>query len=190
MNNKDIINDEVVSNEDYFNQSHGGILGEKEALAELMFKDNGRYAKYKGDWTNSDWVGGGFTKITTGRKDGKFFITREQHNIEAIKAGVKRYREMAEAGIPDPLAPIGQDGKLQWSWMVLPNVISQRISDQYFGGLAWDTLKRDKTLKAQFYRVVQQEYPEYICFPGGKLPIPIDVPYPAKVGETKFFKGI
>jgi hypothetical protein len=37
--------------------------------------------------------------------------------------------------------------------------------------------------------VVQQECPQYICYPGGKLPIPIDVAYPAKAGEQKFFKG-
>ena len=81
------------------------------------------------------------------------------------------------------------DGKLGWKWMDLPNVISIRISDQYFGGMPWDALKNDRTLKAQFYRVVQQEYPEYVCYPGGRLPIPIEVPYPSRVGQQKFFRG-
>jgi hypothetical protein len=56
--------------------------------------------------------------------------------------------------------------------------------------MPWAIIKNDKTLKAQFYRVVQQEYSQYVCYPGGKLPIPIDVPYPTKAGEQKFFKGL
>jgi hypothetical protein len=73
--------------------------------------------------------------------------------------------------------------------MELPTVISIRISDQYFGGIPWQALKNDRTLKAQFYRVVETEYPQYVCYPGGKLPIPIDVAYPTKVGQQKFFQG-
>ena len=46
-----------------------------------------------------------------------------------------------------------------------------------------------KTLKAQFYRVVEREYNQFVCYPGGKLPIPIDVPYPAPSGSQKYFKG-
>jgi hypothetical protein len=72
----------------------------------------------------------------------------------------------------------------------LPKVIAQRISDNYFGGIPWDVIKRDRTMKAQWYMVIQQEYPEYITYPGGRLPIPIQVPYPSKVGQQKFFKGI
>jgi hypothetical protein len=82
------------------------------------------------------------------------------------------------------------DGKIGYKWMDLPDVIAIRISDQYFGGMPWATVKLDRTLKAQFYSVVQREYPEYICYPGGRLPIPVSVPYPAKSGETKFFKGL
>ena len=74
--------------------------------------------------------------------------------------------------------------------MDLPDVIAIRISDTYFDGMPWSVLKNDRTLKAQFYRVVQQEYPQYVCYPGGRLPIPIEVAYPAKSGETKFFKGL
>ena len=73
--------------------------------------------------------------------------------------------------------------------MELPKVISIRISDQYFGGIPWDAIKHDRTLKAQFYRVVETEYPQYVCYPGGKLPIPVDVPYPTKSGEKKYFQG-
>ena len=55
--------------------------------------------------------------------------------------------------------------------------------------MPWQAIKRDKPTKAQFYKVVQQEYPAFVCYPGGKLPIPIEVPYPTPVGSTAFFKG-
>jgi hypothetical protein len=143
----------------------------------------------KGDWTRTDWNASKNIKVTTGRENGKFYITREQMNADAVAERCRRYREAAEAGHPDPLAPIGDDGKLTWKWMDLPNVVSIRISDEYFGGMPWQAIKHDRTLKAQFYRVVQQEYARYICYPGGRLPIPVDVPYPARVGQQKFFKG-
>jgi len=190
MNKPEILNDEVKRNEDYFRQDKSIMDMEDTGLADRLLTNDKLYRAMKGDWERSDWSGSGVTKVTTGRKDGKFFITREQHNIEAIKAGVKRYRELAEAGVPDPLAPIGQDGKLQWSWCVIPRVIAQRISDNYFGGIPWDVIKRDKPMKAQWYMVVQKEFPEYITYPGGKLPIPMSMPYPAKAGERKFHKGI
>jgi hypothetical protein len=143
----------------------------------------------KGDWSRTAWNASKNIRTTTGREDGKFFIKREQFNIDKIKRACAEYRKAAEAGIPDPLAPLMPDGKLGWKWMQLPDVISVRISDQYFGGMPWAAIKHDRTLKAQFYRVVQQEYSEYITYPGGKLPIPIDVPYPARVGQQKYFKG-
>jgi hypothetical protein len=185
----EIITESVERNHDYYRQDHSVINAEDSGIADRLLKNDRLYRAMKGDWERTDWSGSGVTKITTGRRDGKFFITREQTNIEAIKEGVKRYRALAEAGVPDPLAPIGPDGQLQWSWVSLPKVIAQRISDNYFGGMPWDTVKRDRTLKAQWYRVIQAEYPEYITYPGGRLPIPIDVPYPSKVGEKKFFKG-
>jgi hypothetical protein len=43
-------------------------------------------------------------------------------------------------------------------------------------------LKNDRTMKAQFYRVVETEYPQYVCYPGGKLPIPVAVSYPQRTG--------
>ena len=110
-------------------------------------------------------------------------------NSDAVAERCRLYRAAAESGHHDPLAPIGDDGRLTYKWMDLPNVVSIRISDQYFGGMPWAAVKHDRTLKAQFYRVVEQEYPQYICYPGGRLPIPVDVPYPSKQGQQKFFKG-
>lgn len=183
-------NDEVVKNLDYMRQDHSIINAEDSGIADRLLRNDKLYREMKGDWERTDWAGGGFTKTTTGRKDGKFFITREQINTKAIAEGAQRYRKLAEAGVADPLAPMMPDGSLGWSWMSLPKVIAQRISDQYFGGMPWSVIKLDKTLKAQFYRVVETEYNQYVTYPGGKLPIPIDVPYPTKVGEQKFFKGI
>jgi hypothetical protein len=176
---------------DYLRQDAGGMITQHNGVADRLLSKNDRlYREMKGDWTRTGWNGSRNVKTTTGRQDGKFYITREQMNTDAIKQRCAEYRAGAEAGMVDPLAPYMPDGKIGYKWMDLPDVIAIRISDQYFGGMPWATLKNDKTLKAQFYRVVQQEYPEYICFPGGKLPIPIAVPYPAKSGETKFFKGL
>jgi hypothetical protein len=169
-------------NHDYYRQDHGGMITNHNGMADKLLKNNDLYRQMKGDWKRTSWNKGNNIKVTTGRENGKFFITREQMNTDAIAQHCKNYREAAEAGIPDPLAPIGQDGKLQFKWMELPFVISIRISDQYFGGMPWNAIKQDRVLKAQFYRVVQQEYPQYICYPGGKLPIPVAVSYPNRTG--------
>lgn len=176
-------------NLNYWRQDHGGMITNHNGMADKLLQNDTLYNSMKGDWSRTAWNKGNNIKVTTGREDGKFYITREQMNTDEVKARVKNYRHAAEAGIPDPMAPIGDDGNLTFKWMELPTVISIRISDQYFDGIPWNAIKNDRTLKAQFYRVVEQEYPEYVCYPGGKLPIPISVSYPTKKGETKYFKG-
>ena len=182
-------NDDPEKNLDYWRQDHGGVVTNHNGVADKLLKNNDLYRSMKGDWQRSSTNKSGNIIVTTGREDGKFYIKREQTNTETIKQAVKNYRHAAEKGIPDPMAPIGDDGKLTWKWMDLPKVIAIRISDQYFDGIPWAALKHDRTLKAQFYRVVETEYPEYVCYPGGKLPIPVDVPYPTKKGEKKYFQG-
>jgi hypothetical protein len=176
-------------NWDYYRQDHGGMVTNHNGMADRLLTNDNLYRSMKGDWTRTSANQSGNIVITTGREDGKFYIKREQKNTETIKAGVREYRKTAEAGMLDPMAPIGDDGKLTYKWMDLPSVIAIRISDQYFDGIPWSALKNDRTLKAQFYRVVETEYPEYVCYPGGKLPIPVAVPYPTKKGEKKYFKG-
>jgi hypothetical protein len=176
-------------NWDYWRQDHGGMVTQHNGVADKLLQNNDLYNSMKGDWSRTSTNASGNIIVTTGREDGKFYIRREQKNAEAVARRCAAYREAAEMGIPDPMAPLMPDGKLGWKWMDLPNVVSIRISDQYFGGIPWNAIKNDRTLKAQFYRVVQQEYPQYVCYPGGKLPIPIDVPYPSKVGEKKYFQG-
>jgi hypothetical protein len=190
INNPEYLDDtDPKKNLDFYRQDNGGMITNHNGVADKLLQNDDLYKTMKGDWKRTDWNKGHNIKVTTGRQDGKFYITREQQNIEEIKARVKNYRHAAELGVPDPLAPIGEDGKLTYKWMELPTVISIRISDQYFGGIPWQALKNDRTLKAQFYRVVETEYPQYVCYPGGKLPIPVDVSYPTKVGEQKFFRG-
>ena len=190
INNPEYLNNnDPEKNLDFYRQDNGGMITNHNGLADKLLQNDDLYRNMKGDWKRTDWNKGNNIKVTTGRQDGKFYITREQQNIEEIKARVKNYRHAAEMGVPDPLAPIGDDGKLTYKWMELPTVISIRISDQYFGGIPWQAIKNDRTLKAQFYRVVETEYPQYVCYPGGKLPIPVDVTYPTKVGQQKFFRG-
>lgn len=180
---------DVEVNYDYLRQDHGGIATAHNGVADKLLQNNALYNSLKGDWIRSDWNQSKNIKTTTGRKDGKFFISREQMNVEAVKQRCQEYRKAAEQGYPDPLAPIMDDGKLGYKWMDLPNVISIEISDKYFGGMPWSVIKHDRTLKAQFYRVVETEFNQFVCYPGGKLPIPLSVPYPTPQGSQKYFKG-
>lgn len=190
MNNPEYLdNNDPEKNHDFYRQDNGGMITNHNGVADKLLQNDALYNSMKGDWSRTDYNKSNNIKVTTGREDGKFYIKREQNNAKAIAEYCKNYREAAEAGIPDPLAPLMPDGKLGHKWMELPSVVSIRISDEYFGGMPWNAIKHDRTLKAQFYRVVQQEYPQYVCYPGGKLPIPIQVPYPTKVGQKKFFQG-
>ena len=191
INNPEYLDDtDPEKNYDYYRQDHGGMVTNHNGIADrLLSKNNDLYNNLKGDWTRTATNKSGNIIVTTGREDGKFYIKREQQNTEEVKERVRNYRHAAEQGIPDPLAPIGEDGKLTYKWMELPYVISIRISDQYFDGIPWNALKNDRTLKAQFYMVVEREYPEYVCYPGGKLPLPIRPAYPTKKGEQKYFTG-
>jgi hypothetical protein len=190
INNPEYLDDtDPEKNLNFYRQDNGGMVTSHNGVADKLLQNDKLYNNMKGDWKRTEWNKANNIKVTTGRQDGKFFITREQQNIEEIKERVKNYKHAAEMGVPDPLAPIGEDGKLTYKWMELPTVISIRISDQYFGGIPWQAIKNDRTLKAQFYRVVETEYPQYVCYPGGKLPIPVEVSYPTKVGQQKFFRG-
>jgi hypothetical protein len=176
-------------NLNYWRQDHGGTVTNHNGVADKLLQNDKLYRSLKGDWTRTDLNKSGNIKVTTGREDGKFYIQREQLNAEVIIQGVKDYRRMAEAGVADPLGPYMPDGTIGWKWIDLPKVIATKISDEYFGGLPWHALKHDRTLKAQFYRVVEKEYPQFVCYPGGKLPIPVAVSYPTKRGEKRFFEG-
>lgn len=182
-------NTDPEKNLDYYRQDHGGMVTNNNGIADKLLQNNDLYNAMKGDWTRTEMNKSKNIITTTGREDGKFYIKREQLNIKRILEDVKNYRMAAEMGIPDPLAPLMPDGTLGYKWMELPKVISIRISDQYFGGMPWNAIKNDRTLKAQFYRVVETEYPQYVCYPGGKLPIPVQVSYPTKSGEKKYFQG-
>jgi hypothetical protein len=190
INNPEYLDDsDPEKNYNYYRQDHGGMVTNHNGVADKLLQNNDLYNSMKGDWSRTSTNASGNIIVTTGREDGKFYIRREQLNAEYIAKRCQEYRKAAEMGVPDPMAPIGEDGKLQHKWMELPNVVSIRISDQYFGGIPWSALKNDRILKAQFYKVVEKEYNQYVCYPGGKLPIPVDVPYPTKQGEKKYFRG-
>lgn len=182
-------NEEPEHDPNAYRMDAGGLVTAHNGIGDRLLQNDALFNKLKGDWKRSDYNKSRNIITTTGREDGKFYIQKEQLNVDAILEQCKLYREKAESGWMDPLAPLMPDGKLGYKWMELPEVIAQDIGNKYFGGMSWHTIKRDKTLKAQFYRVVQQEYPAFVCYPGGKLPIPIDVPYPAAIGQKAFFEG-
>jgi hypothetical protein len=190
INNPEYLQGDPEKNLDYYRQDHGGMITNHNGVADKLLQNDKLYNNMKGDWSRTDTNKSKNIIVTTGREDGKFYIKREQKNVKAIAKAAQAYRKAAEQGIPDPLAPIMPDGKLGYKWMDLPNVIAIRISDEYFGGMPWQVIKHDKTLKAQFYKVVEREYNQFVTYPGGKLPIPIDVPYPTKKGQERFFQGI
>jgi len=176
-------------NEDAHRWDKGGLVTTENGIGDRLLQNDKLYNELKGDWRREGYNKSRNIKTTTGREGDKFFITREQFNTDYIAEQCKAYRDRAEAGYMDPLAPIMPDGKLGYKWMELPEVIAIEITTKYFGGMPWAAIKRDRTLKAQFYRVVETEYPAFVCYPGGKLPIPVDVPYPTPVGATAFFQG-
>lgn len=176
-------------NPDAYRQDRGGLVTADNGIADRLLKNNDLYNAMKGDWKREGWNKSKNIKVTTGRQDGKMYITREQMNVEHIIKVCQDYRKRAEEGYMDPLAPLMPDGKIGYKWMELPEVVAIDIGNKYFGGMPWAVIKRDKTLKAQFYKVVEKEYNAFVCYPGGKLPIPIDVPYPTEVGATAFFAG-
>jgi len=176
-------------NQDAFRQDRGGLVTKDNGIADRLLRNDTLYRELKGDWRREGYNKSRNIKITTGREGGKFYIQREQFNTEYIAEQCAEYRRRAEAGYMDPLAPVMPDGKLGYKWMELPESIAIDISDKYFGGMPWAAIKRDRTLKAQFYRVVETEYPAFICYPGGRLPIPLEVPYPVPIGSDKFFAG-
>jgi hypothetical protein len=189
-NDKSYLSDEDPEhNADQYRMDKGGLVTQDNGIADRLLKNDALYNHLKGDWTNQYWNKSKNIKTTTGREDGKMFIKREQMNVEYIRQQCLEYRKRAENGYIDPLAPLMPDGTIGYKWIELPEVIAQDIGNKYFGGMSWHTIKRDKSLKAQFYRVVQQEFNDFVCYPGGKLPIPIEVPYPAAVGQKAFFAG-
>jgi hypothetical protein len=128
MNNPEYLDDtDPEKNLDYYRQDHGGMITNHNGIADKLLLNNNLYNSMKGDWSRTDWSKNNNIKTTTGREDGKFYIRREQQNTEEIKMRVKNYRHAAELGVPDPLAPLGDDGKLSYKWMELPKVISIRI---------------------------------------------------------------
>jgi hypothetical protein len=181
--------DEPEHDEKVFRLDGGGMVTNDNGIADRLLKNDKLYNAMKGDWQRTEMNKSNNIKVTTGRQDGKFFISKEQMNVPYIMEQCRAYRKKAEEGYMDPLAPVMPDGKLGYKWIELPEVIAQEIGNKYFGGMSWHTIKRDKSLKAQFYKVVEQEYNVFVCYPGGKLPIPIEVPYPTAVGQKAFFEG-
>ena len=176
-------------NADQYRIDKGGLVTTDNGIADRLLQNDKLFNTLKGDWKRTDSNKSKNIVTTTGREDGKFYIRREQLNVEYIREQCQEYRKRAEAGYIDPLAPLMPDGNIGYKWIELPEILAEDIGQKYFGGLSWHTIKRDRTLKAQFYRVVQQEYNDFVCYPGGKLPIPIEVPYPTAVGQKAFFEG-
>lgn len=177
------LNSEIEKDLSLYNIDHR--RDRDNGVAEQLLQNNDLWRQMSQDnWSFRDWVSP-VTEMVHGRKDGKFYQTEIQHNCAQVAAWCQRYRKMSEEGVPDTLAPPAANGKLGFRWINLPKVFARRIQNDYFGGMPWEVIKEDKMLKAQFYMVVEREYNQYVCHPGGKLPLPFRPRYPSKSGGDK-----
>lgn len=165
-------------NEHYYEE--GGMIDTNNGVADKLLQNNDLYRNLKGDWSMNMTSENKNFEWQIGKKDGQTYIKRTQHNIEQIKQRVREYREWAESGFEDILGPLNGDGKFAYRWIDLPKVFVQQIQDDYFGGMHWELIKKDPTVKWQFYMVVERDYPEFVCYPGGRLPIPNRPRFPSK----------
>lgn len=171
-------------NQDYYHQSSGGIINE-QANEGLLRRNNELYNNLKsGNWQMHLGQGQNIEYLV-GREDDRLYVRRKQHNVEAIRQWCQAKRQANEQGITDLLAPPGPDGRPQHMWVNLPKIIAREISDRYFNGWDWEVIKRDPEMKTQWYMVIQREYPDFVCYPGGRLPIPRTARYPTERGGAK-----
>lgn len=169
--------------------STGGLITSHNGVADRLLQNNDLYNKLKGDWDMTMHSHNKNFSWRIGKNDGRNFIQRTQRNIEDIKRRCREYRTWAEQGFEDILGPIDSYGKLSYRWIDLPQVYVQQISDDFFGGLHWDIIKRDRTTRAQFYQIVERDYPDFVCYPGGRLPLPIRPRIPSKRGAERTLFG-
>ena len=170
---------DVKRSETYFRDDNRGTMG--EAAAALVGRKGSKlFTQMNGDWERTEASGSGNIITTTGRKGADFFISRDQQNIEFIKAECAAYRAAAEAGQVDPMAPVMDDGTLGYMWIDLPTTVAIQISNDYFNGIPWTVLKTQRHSKAQFYQIVEKYYNEFVCYPHGKLPLPCRPAIPKK----------
>jgi len=85
MSQDKLTNDEISKNLEYLRQDAGGMVTAHNGVADRLLQNDKLYRSMKGDWRRTDWNGSKNIKITTGRQDGKFFITREQFNTLGAK---------------------------------------------------------------------------------------------------------
>jgi len=62
-------------NHDYWRQDHGGMVTNHNGVADKLLKNDKLYNTMKGDWQRTDWNNSKNIKTTTGREDGKFYIS-------------------------------------------------------------------------------------------------------------------
>ena len=113
INNSELIDDDLPEHDpNAFRQDSGGLVTQHNGIADRLLKNDKLYNTLKGDWKREDWNKSKNVKVTTGREDGKFYIKREQMNVEFIAQQCAEYRARAEAGYVDPLAPLMPDGSI------------------------------------------------------------------------------
>ena len=73
--NQRIDTDDVNTDLNFLRQDAGGMITNHNGMADKLLKNDKLYNAMKGNWTRTDWNGSQNIKITTGRENGKFYIT-------------------------------------------------------------------------------------------------------------------
>jgi len=163
-------NEEAKVNEDYYT---GGVLG---GGVEGVFQNNDKlFNEVKsGTWSQTFKTKNLDYKI--GAQDGTRYVQYTQHNIEPIKQYCKERREFYKTiGTTDNPFFAGT-----FEAMNLPKSIAHGISSTYFNNRPWDLIKTDKKDKILFYAIVNEYYPDFVCHPSGKIPLPYNPSIPTK----------
>ena len=82
-------------NEDAHRWDKGGLVTKDNGIADRLLQNDRLYNTLKGDWKRSDFNKSRNIKTTTGRQDGKFYIQKEQLNVEYIMKICADYRKRA-----------------------------------------------------------------------------------------------
>ena len=80
------------TNYDVLRQDHGGMVTNHNGVADRLLKNNDLFRAMKGDWRRTSWNGNRNIKTTTGRENGRFYIQREQQNVQGIAQQCQDYR--------------------------------------------------------------------------------------------------
>jgi uncharacterized protein (UPF0210 family) len=163
-------NEEAKVDEGYFTK---GIMGE-DTMESLLIRNDKMFNEVKsGTWSQTFNTQNINYKI--GAQDGERYVQYEQKNVDAVKQKCKEMRDFyKEHGTDNPYFAG------TFHAMDLPKCFAHEISSKWFSNRPWELIKKDKKDKILFYAIVNEFYPDFVCHPSGKIPLPYNPAIPTK----------